>query len=98
LQTPRAPLIEDIQRVTCRFFKVSRNDMLSSRRDKRVAHPRHIAMFLAKTLTLKSLPELGRRFGGRDHTTILHGVRKIESLVRSDWEVAFDVAQVERTY
>jgi hypothetical protein len=92
---PRPLLVEDIQRVACKYFSVQRNDMLSPRRDVRVAYPRHIVMYLAKTLTMKSLPEIGRRLGGRDHTTILHGVRKIERLVRTDWEVAYDVAHVE---
>lgn len=95
IPTARGPLVEDIQRVACKYFSVQRNDMLSPRRDIRVAYPRHIVMYLAKTLTLKSLPEIGRRLGGRDHTTILHGVRKIERLVRTDWEVAYDVAHVE---
>lgn len=89
------PMVEDIQRVACRYFNVTRNDMLSPRRDRRVSYPRHVAMYIAKTLTLQGLPQIGRRFGGRDHTTILHGVRKISNLILTDWEVAYDVAHVE---
>jgi chromosomal replication initiator protein len=63
---------------------VTRADLLSSRRTAVVVKPRQIAMYLAKTLTLRSLPEIGRRFGGRDHTTVLHAVRKIESLSHAD--------------
>lgn len=92
---PKYPLVEDIQRVTCRYFTITRNDLLSPRRDKRVAHPRQIAMYLAKTLTIKSLPDIGRRFRRADHTTPLHAYRKIERLVKSDWTVAYDVAHLE---
>jgi chromosomal replication initiation ATPase DnaA len=92
---PRAPLVEDIQRVACRYFEVKRNDLLSPRRAQRVAYPRQIAFYLAKTMTMKSFPDIGRRFGGRDHTTVLHGYRKIERLMKTDWLVAYDVAHVE---
>ena len=77
---PKRVKIEDIQRAVARHYNVSRADMLSSRRTANVVRPRQIAMYLAKTLTLRSLPEIGRRFGGRDHTTVLHAVRKIENL------------------
>ncbi len=70
--------IEEIQRIVARHYNVNRSDLLSSRRTANVVRPRQIAMYLAKTLTLRSLPEIGRRFGGRDHTTVLHAVRKIE--------------------
>jgi len=76
--------IEDIQRVVGRHFNVSRSDLLSARRTANVVRPRQIAMYLAKTLTLRSLPEIGRRFGGRDHTTVLHAVRKIEALIATE--------------
>ncbi len=76
--------IEDIQRIVARHYNVSRGDLLSSRRTANVVRPRQVAMYLAKTLTLRSLPEIGRRFGGRDHTTVLHAVRKIENLVGND--------------
>ena len=68
---------QEIQRMVARQYNVSRADLLSSRRTANVVRPRQVAMYLAKTLTLRSLPEIGRRFGGRDHTTVLHAVRKI---------------------
>ncbi len=77
LQDPKRVRIEDIQRTVARQYNVSRADLLSARRTANVVRPRQIAMYLAKTLTLRSLPEIGRRFGGRDHTTVLHAVRKI---------------------
>src|SRR5438270_6873284 len=80
-QEPKRVKIEDIQRVVARHYNVSRGDLLSSRRTANVVRPRQVAMYLAKTLTLRSLPEIGRRFGGRDHTTVLHAVCKIENLV-----------------
>ena len=83
-QEPRRVKIEDIQRVVARQYNVSRADLLSSRRTANVVRPRQVAMYLAKTLTLRSLPEIGRRFGGRDHTTVLHAVRKIEALSATD--------------
>ena len=76
--------IEDIQKLVASHYSVSRADILSSRRTAAVVKPRQVAMFLAKILTLRSLPEIGRRFGGRDHTTVLHAVRKIEALSHTD--------------
>jgi chromosomal replication initiator protein len=76
--------IEDIQKLVASHYSVSRADILSSRRTAAVVKPRQVAMFLAKMLTLRSLPEIGRRFGGRDHTTVLHAVRKIEALLQID--------------
>jgi chromosomal replication initiator protein len=81
---PKRVRIEDIQRVVARQYNVSRADLLSSRRTANVVRPRQVAMYLAKVLTLRSLPEIGRRFGGRDHTTVLHAVRKIEALAGND--------------
>jgi chromosomal replication initiator protein len=83
--------IEEIQRIVARHYNVSRSDLLSSRRTANVVRPRQIAMYLAKTLTLRSLPEIGRRFGGRDHTTVLHAVRKIESLMGTDTALAAEI-------
>ena len=81
---PKRVRIEDIQKLVASHYSVSRADILSSRRTAVVVKPRQVAMFLSKTLTLRSLPEIGRRFGGRDHTTVLHAVRKIEGLCGSD--------------
>jgi chromosomal replication initiator protein len=88
--------IEDIQRVVARRYNVSRSDLLSSRRTANVVRPRQVAMYLAKTMTLRSLPEIGRRFGGRDHTTVLHAVRKIEHLVGNDATLADEIESLKR--
>ena len=69
---------------------------MSSRRTANVVRPRQVAMYLAKTLTLRSLPEIGRRFGGRDHTTVLHAVRKIENLVHNDAALAEEIELIKR--
>lgn len=95
-QEPKRVKIEDIQRVVARQYNVSRSDLLSSRRTANVVRPRQIAMYLAKTLTLRSLPEIGRRFGGRDHTTVLHAVRKIENLVGNDTVLAEEIEVLKR--
>lgn len=95
-QEPKRVKIEDIQRTVARQYNVSRSDLLSSRRTANVVRPRQIAMYLAKTLTLRSLPEIGRRFGGRDHTTVLHAVRKIEGLVDSDAALAEEIDLLKR--
>ena len=95
-QEPKRVKIEDIQRVVARQYNVSRSDLLSSRRTANVVRPRQIAMYLAKTLTLRSLPEIGRRFGGRDHTTVLHAVRKIEGLVGNDVALADEIELLKR--
>jgi chromosomal replication initiator protein len=95
-QEPKRVKIEDIQRVVARQYNVSRADLLSSRRTANVVRPRQVAMYLAKTLTLRSLPEIGRRFGGRDHTTVLHAVRKIENLVNTDNGLAEEIELLKR--
>jgi chromosomal replication initiator protein len=93
---PRKVKIEEIQRIVALRYNVSRGDLISSRRTANVVRPRQIAMYLAKTLTLRSLPEIGRRFGGRDHTTVLHAVRKIESLVGNDGALAEEIEMIKR--
>jgi chromosomal replication initiator protein len=95
-QEPKRVKIEDIQRIVARQYNVSRADLLSSRRTANVVRPRQVAMYLAKTLTLRSLPEIGRRFGGRDHTTVLHAVRKIENLVNTDNALAEEIEILKR--
>jgi chromosomal replication initiator protein len=95
-QEPKRVKIEDIQRIVARQYNVSRSDLLSSRRTANVVRPRQVAMYLAKTLTLRSLPEIGRRFGGRDHTTVLHAVRKIEGLVGADVTLAEEIEGLKR--
>ncbi|MBI3435565.1 MAG: chromosomal replication initiator protein DnaA [Proteobacteria bacterium] len=95
-QEPRRVKIEEIQRIVALHYNVSRSDLLSSRRTANVVRPRQVAMYLAKSLTLRSLPEIGRRFGGRDHTTVLHAVRKIELLLGKDASLAQDVDALRR--
>ncbi|HEY8065467.1 MAG TPA: chromosomal replication initiator protein DnaA [Methylosinus sp.] len=81
---PKRVKIDDIQKLVASHYNISRADILSSRRTANVVRPRQIAMYLSKVLTLRSLPEIGRRFGGRDHTTVLHAVRKVEDLASKD--------------
>jgi chromosomal replication initiator protein len=78
---PRRVKIEDILRIVSRHFGVSKGDLLSQRRHRSVVWPRQIGMYLAKQMTARSLPEIGRRFGNRDHTTVLHAIRKIEGVL-----------------
>jgi chromosomal replication initiator protein len=93
----RRVTIDDIQRKVAEHFNLKLTDMTSPRRARAVARPRQVAMYLAKTLTTRSLPEIGRKFGGRDHTTVLHAVRTIDKLCREDTTLAEDVGVLERT-
>jgi chromosomal replication initiator protein len=79
--------IDLIQSLVCKFFKISKNEMLSSRRSRYLVRPRQIAIYLTKILTSKSLPEIGREFSNRDHTTIIHSVKTIEKLKEKDPEM-----------
>lgn len=93
---PKKIKIEDIQKLVASHFNVSRADILSSRRTATVVRPRQIAMYLSKLLTPRSLPEIGRRFGGRDHTTVLHAVRKIQGLVTADGALSEEIELLKR--
>lgn len=93
---PKKVKIEDIQKLVANHYNVTRADLLSSRRTATVVRPRQIAMFLSKVLTPRSLPEIGRRFGGRDHTTVLHAVRKIEGLSATDRGLSQDIDYLKR--
>lgn len=88
--------IEEIQQVVARHYNLSKNDLLSSRRIRTIVKPRQIAMYLAKNLTPRSLPEIGRRFGGRDHTTVLHAIRKIETQVGKDNKLEKELELLKR--
>src|SRR3546814_3415894 len=79
--------IDEIQRRVAEHFRIKPADMVSARRAREVARPRQVAMYLAKRLTPRSLPEIGRRFGGRDHTTVMHAVKRIEELRVEDTEL-----------
>jgi chromosomal replication initiator protein len=85
-----SPMVADIQREVALYYGISLLDLLSERRARPVARPRQVAMWLCKQLTPKSLPTIGRLFGGRDHTTVMHAVRKIEELRHADPNVAHD--------
>lgn len=84
--------IEDIQRRVAEFYHVKISDMQSARRAQNITRPRQVAMYLVKALTSRSLPDIGRKFGGRDHTTVLHAVRKVEELIGLNPEFAQDVS------
>lgn len=83
--------IEDIQKRTCEFFGIKISDLLSSKRLKALAKARHVAMYLCKTLTTKSFPEIGRKFGGRDHSTVIFSVKKIQELCLKDADLLEDI-------
>jgi len=93
----RLVTIDNIQKVVAEYFKLRTSDLLSQRRSRSVARPRQIAMALAKELTRHSLPEIGEAFGGRDHTTVLHACRRIESLRDSDQRIQDDYSNLLRT-
>jgi len=88
--------IEEIQRKVAEHYNIRLSDMIGPKRVRTIARPRQIAMYLAKQLTPRSLPEIGRRFGGRDHTTIMHGVRKIEELMATDSQLSDDLQMLRR--
>ena len=88
--------IDEIQRKVAEHFRIRQSEMTSARRAREVARPRQVAMYLAKQLTPRSLPEIGRRFGGRDHTTVIHAVRQIEKLRALDAELDADIRLLTR--
>ena len=88
--------IEEIQRKVAEHYNIRLSDMIGPKRLRNIARPRQVAMYLAKQLTPRSLPEIGRRFGGRDHTTIIHGVRKIEELMATDSQLSDDLLLLRR--
>lgn len=88
--------IDEIQRKVAEHYNLRLTDMHSARRARNVARPRQVAMYLSKLLTARSLPEIGRKFGGRDHTTVMHAIRKVEELIGDDAQIAQDVEVVRR--
>jgi chromosomal replication initiator protein len=88
--------IEEIQRKVAEHYNIRLSDMIGPKRLRNIARPRQVAMYLSKQLTPRSLPEIGRRFGGRDHTTIMHGVRKIEELMSTDSQLSDDLQLLRR--
>ncbi|WP_299372530.1 chromosomal replication initiator protein DnaA [uncultured Tateyamaria sp.] len=88
--------VEEIQRRVSEHYNIRLSDMIGPKRLRSYARPRQVAMYLSKQLTSRSLPEIGRRFGGRDHTTVMHGVRRIEELKQSDGQIAEDLELLRR--
>ncbi|MFT4959380.1 MAG: chromosomal replication initiator protein [Paracoccaceae bacterium] len=89
--------VEEIQRKVSDYYNIRLSDIIGPKRLRSYARPRQVAMYLCKQLTSRSLPEIGRRFGGRDHTTIMYGVRRIEELKATDGQIAEDVEMLRRT-
>lgn len=89
-------MIADIQRAVADHFKVPLSDMASDRRSVTYTRPRQVAMYLSRRLTTRSYPQIGRKFGDRDHATVIHGVRRIEELVRTDRKLGSAVRKIER--
>lgn len=88
--------VEEIQRKVSDYYNIRLSDIIGPKRLRAYARPRQIAMYLCKHLTSRSLPEIGRRFGGRDHTTVMHGVRRIDELQHTDGQLADDVEMLRR--
>ena len=88
--------IDEIQRTVCEYYRLDRNEMSSKRRARAVARPRQVAMYLAKVMTPRSYPEIGRKFGGRDHSTVIHAVKLVEHLRGEDSEMDNDVRMLLR--
>ncbi len=93
----RQVTIEEIQRQVSDHFNIRLSDLIGPKRVRIFARPRQVAMYLAKQMTSRSLPEIGRRFGGRDHTTVMHGVRRIDELRVTDSQIAEDLELLRRT-
>ncbi|MBS1301879.1 chromosomal replication initiator protein DnaA [Loktanella sp. SALINAS62] len=92
----RKVTVEEIQRKVSDYYHIRLSDMLGPKRVRSFARPRQVAMYLSKTMTSRSLPDIGRRFGKRDHTTVMHGVRKIEDLAQTDSQIADDLENLRR--
>ena len=88
--------VESIQNTVALYFNLNINEMLSQRRSRSLARPRQIAMYLAKQYTTNSLPEIGRKFSNRDHTTVIHAVKKIEELIKKDNEIKQNVSEIKK--
>ena len=93
----RRTTVDQIQKKVAEHYNVKMSDMHSSRRSRNIARPRQIAMFLSKNLTTRSLPEIGRKFGGRDHTTVIHAIKKVNELVKNDSSLAEDIEILTRS-
>ena len=88
--------IDEIQKKVVEHYNIKLSDMHSPRRSRSVARPRQVAMYLAKSITTRSLPEIGRKFGGRDHTTVIHAIKTIEEIMVNDPNLAEDIELLTR--
>jgi chromosomal replication initiator protein len=93
----RRVTIDEIQRKVAEHFNIRLSDLIGPKRLRAYARPRQVAMWLAKQLTNRSLPEIGRKFGGRDHTTVMHGVRRIDELSAADSQLSDELELLRRT-
>ena len=87
--------IENIQKNVCDYFKINIREMLSQRRSRYLVRPRQIAMYLSKNLTSKSLPDIGREFSGRDHTTVIHSIKTIDKLQKVEKEISKSIDKLK---
>ena len=88
--------VESIQNIVASYFNLNIQEMLSPRRSRSLARPRQIAMYLAKQYTTNSLPDIGRKFSNRDHTTVIHAVKKIDELLKKDDEIKQSVSEIKK--
>jgi chromosomal replication initiator protein len=94
----RRVTVDEIQRQVADYFNIKLSDLSSARRARQVARPRQVAMYLCKQMTPQSLPSIGRKFGGRDHTTVMYAVKKIEELRQTDSVLDEDIIHLERMF
>lgn len=92
---PKFPTMKAIQSIVCRAFQVKLIDVVSHRRTKEIMRPRQVCMYLIRTMTMHTLPQIGRHLGDRDHTTVLHGFRKIEGLRKTDADLNAQLIELE---
>jgi chromosomal replication initiator protein len=88
--------MDEIMKKICHYYNVRMSDLLSPRRSRNIARPRQMAMYLSKNMTSRSYPEIGKQFGNRDHTTVMHAVRKIEELKSQDSQISDDAELLRR--
>lgn len=91
---PPVPFVHEIQQAVCKHYGLTKLDLVSQVRSRRIARPRQVGMYLARKMTARSLPEIGRLFGDRDHSTVIHACRKTESRMADSLETLSDIAQI----
>ena len=95
--TDKPITIDQVQRTVCEYYRVKHNDLVGERRHKIIARPRQVAMYLSRKLTGSSLPDIAAKFGGRDHTTVLHAVRKVDELREKDPQLTTIIETLEKS-